>query len=91
MRRYYVRNEKRKLLEAVDALLDKPAAPGLPGPTNRAPSPFRQLKASRGGSAKLSGKRWTIPAARHRVGPELKSISAAAKEMAIELFRPFGQ
>ena len=90
-----VRNEKRMLQEAVDALIDN----GRRGrPVTGAGEPPAQVAcpiccaASRAASARTCwASAWTIPAARVIVvGPTLKLYQCGLpKEMALELFKPF--
>ena len=81
-----VRNEKRMLQEAVDALIDN-GRRGRPvtGPNNRAlKSLSDMLKGKQGKRVDYSGRSVIV------VGPELKMYQCGLpKEMALELFKPF--
>ena len=83
-----VRNEKRMLQEAVDALIDngRRGRP-VPGPGNRALKSLSDMLKGKQGRFRqnLLGKRSVIV-----VGPELKLHQCGLpKEMALELFKPF--
>ena len=90
-----VRNEKRMLQEAVDALIDngrrgRPVT-GAGRPHAQEPCPTC-CAASRAVSVRTCwASAWTIPAVRVIVvGPELKLYQCGLpKEMALELFKPF--
>ena len=89
-----VRNEKRMLQEAVDALIDN-GRRGRPvtGPGNRALKSLSDLLKGKGGRFRqnLLGKRVDYSGRSVIVvGPELKIYQCGLpKEMAIELFKPF--
>ena len=90
-----VRNEKRMLQEAVDALIDN-GRRGRPvtGPGNRASKSLSDMLKGRAGtfpSTNLLGKRVDYSGRSVIVvGPELKIYQCGLpKEMAIELFKPF--
>ena len=89
-----VRNEKRMLQEAVDALIDN-GRRGRPvtGPGNRALKSLSDMLKGKGGRFRqnLLGKRVDYSGRSVIVvGPELKSYQCGLpKEMAIELFKPF--
>ena len=89
-----VRNEKRMLQEAVDALIDN-GRRGRPvtGPGNRALKSLSDMLKGKGGRFRqnLLGKRVDYSGRSVIVvGPELKIYQCGLpKEMAIELFRPF--
>ena len=89
-----VRNEKRMLQEAVDALIDN-GRRGRPvtGPGNRALKSLSDMLKGKGGrfSQNLLGKRVDYSGRSVIVvGPELKIYQCGLpKEMAIELFKPF--
>ena len=89
-----VRNEKRMLQEAVDALIDN-GRRGRPvtGPGNRALKSLSDMLKGKGGRFRqnLLGKRVDYSGrAVIVVGPELKIYQwGLPKEMAIELFKPF--
>ena len=90
-----VRNEKRMLQEAVDALIDNGRRNGRPvtGPGNRALKSLSDLLKGKQGRFRqnLLGKRVDY-SGRYVivVGPELKIYQCGLpKEMAIELFKPF--
>ena len=77
-----IRNEKRMLQEAVDALIDN-GRRGRPvtGPNNR---PLKSLSEMLGKRVDYSGRSVIV------VGPELKIYQCGLpKEMALELFKPF--
>ena len=90
-----VRNEKRMLQEAVDALIDNGRRNGRPvtGPGNRALKSLSDLLKGKQGRFRqnLLGKR--VDSSGRSVivvGPELKIYQCGLpKEMAIELFKPF--
>ena len=90
-----VRNEKRMLQEAVDALIDNGRRNGRPvtGPGNRALKSLSDLLKGKQGRFRqnLLGKRVDYPGRSVIVvGPELKIYQCGLpKEMAIELFKPF--
>ena len=90
-----VRNEKRMLQEAVDALIDNGRRNGRPvtGPGNRALKSLSDLLKGKQGSFRqnLLGKRVDYSGRSVIVvGPELKIYQCGLpKEMAIELFKPF--
>ena len=89
-----VRNEKRMLQEAVDALIDN-GRRGRPvtGPGNRAPKSLSDMLKGKSGRFRqnLLGKRVDYSGRSVIVvGPELKIYQCGLpKEMAIELFKPF--
>lgn len=89
-----VRNEKRMLQEAVDALIDN-GRRGRPvtGPGNRALKSLSDMLKGKGGRFRqnLLGKRVDYSGRSVIVvGPELKIYQCGLpKEMAIELFKPF--
>ena len=89
-----VRNEKRMLQEAVDALIDN-GRRGRPvtGPGNRALKSLSDMLKGKGGRLRqnLLGKRVDYSGRSVIVvGPELKIYQCGLpKEMAIELFKPF--
>ena len=89
-----VRNEKRMLQEAVDALIDN-GRRGRPvtGPGNRALKSLSDMLKGKGGRFRqnLLGKRVDYSGRSVIVvGPEMKIYQCGLpKEMAIELFRPF--
>ena len=89
-----VRNEKRMLQEAVDALIDN-GRRGRPvtGPGNRALKSLSDMLKGKGGRFRqnLLGKRVDYSGRSVIVvGPELKNYQCGLpKEMAIELFKPF--
>ena len=89
-----VRNEKRMLQEAVDALIDN-GRRGRPvtGPGNRALKSLSDMMKGKSGSCRqiLLGKRVDYSGRSVIVvGPELKIYQCGLpKEMAIELFKPF--
>ncbi|MCR4762805.1 MAG: DNA-directed RNA polymerase subunit beta' [Lachnospiraceae bacterium] len=89
-----VRNEKRMLQEAVDALIDngRRGRP-FPGPDNRALKSLPDMLKGKGGRFRqnLLGKRVDYSGRSVIVvGPELKIYQCGLpKEMAIELFKPF--
>ena len=89
-----VRNEKRMLQEAVDALIDN-GRRGRPvtGPGNRALKSLSDMMKGKGGRFRqnLLGKRVDYSGRSVIVvGPELKIYQCGLpKEMAIELFKPF--
>ncbi|MBO5373003.1 MAG: DNA-directed RNA polymerase subunit beta' [Lachnospiraceae bacterium] len=89
-----VRNEKRMLQEAVDALIDN-GRRGRPvtGPGNRALKSLSDMLKGKGGRFRqnLLGKRVNYSGRSVIVvGPELKIYQCGLpKEMAIELFKPF--
>ena len=89
-----VRNEKRMLQEAVDALIDN-GRRGRPvtGPGNRALKPLSDMLKGKSGRFRqnLLGKRVDYSGRSVIVvGPELKIYQCGLpKEMAIELFKPF--
>ena len=84
-----VRNEKRMLQEAVDALIDRPVT----GPGNRALKSLSDMLKGKSGRFRqnLLGKRVDYSGRSVIVvGPELKIYQCGLpKEMAIELFKPF--
>ena len=87
-----IRNEKRMLQEAVDALIDN-GRRGRPvtGPGNRALKSLSDMLKGKQGRFRqnLLGKRVDY-SGRSVVGPELKIYQCGLpKEMAIELFKPF--
>jgi len=85
-----INNEKRMLQEAVDALFDN-GRRGRPSPGRATglKSLSDMLKASRGASAKLLGKRVDYSGRSVIViGPTLLLTSVAAKLMPFELFKP---
>ena len=90
-----VRNEKRMLQEAVDALIDNGRRNGRPvtGPGNRALKSLSDLLKGKQGRFRqnLLGKRVDYSGRSVIVvGPELKIYQCGLpKEMAIELFKPF--
>ena len=90
-----VRNEKRMLQEAVDALIDNGRRNGRPvtGPGNRALKSLSDLLKGKQGRFRqnLLGKRVDYSGRSVIVvGPELKIYQCGRpKEMAIELFKPF--
>ena len=90
-----VRNEKRMLQEAVDALIDNGRRNGRPvtGPGNRALKSLSDLLKGKRGRFRqnLLGKRVDYSGRSVIVvGPELKIYQCGLpKEMAIELFKPF--
>ena len=90
-----VRNEKRMLQEAVDALIDNGRRNGRPvtGPGNRALKSLSDLLKGKQGRFRqnLLGKRVDFSGRSVIVvGPELKIYQCGLpKEMAIELFKPF--
>ena len=90
-----VRNEKRMLQEAVDALIDNGRRNGRPvtGPANRALKSLSDLLKGKQGRFRqnLLGKRVDYSGRSVIVvGPELKIYQCGLpKEMAIELFKPF--
>ena len=90
-----VRNEKRLLQEAVDALIDNGRRNGRPvtGPGNRALKSLSDLLKGKQGRFRqnLLGKRVDYSGRSVIVvGPELKIYQCGLpKEMAIELFKPF--
>ena len=90
-----VRNEKRMLQEAVDALIDNGRRNGSPvtGPGNRALKSLSDLLKGKQGRFRqnLLGKRVDYSGRSVIVvGPELKIYQCGLpKEMAIELFKPF--
>ncbi len=90
-----VRNEKRMLQEAVDALIDNGRRNGRPvtGPGNRALKSLSDLLKGKQGRFRqnLLGKRVDYSGRSGiEVGPELKIYQCGLpKEMAIELFKPF--
>jgi DNA-directed RNA polymerase subunit beta' len=89
-----VRNEKRMLQEAVDALIDNGRRNGRPvtGPGNRALKSLSDLLKGKGRFRQnLLGKRVDYSGRSVIVvGPELKIYQCGLpKEMAIELFKPF--
>ena len=90
-----VRNEKRMLQEAVDALIDNGRRNGHPvtGPGNRALKSLSDLLKGKQGRFRqnLLGKRVDYSGRSVIVvGPELKIYQCGLpKEMAIELFKPF--
>ena len=90
-----VRNEKRMLQEAVDALIDNGRRNGRPvtGPGNRALNSLSDLLKGKQGRFRqnLLGKRVDYSGRSVIVvGPELKIYQCGLpKEMAIELFKPF--
>ena len=90
-----VRNEKRMLQEAVDALIDNGRRNGRPvtGPGNRALKSLSDLLKGKQGRFRqnLLGKRADYSGRSVIVvGPELKIYQCGLpKEMAIELFKPF--
>ena len=90
-----VRNEKRMLQEAVDALIDNGRRNGRPvtGPGNRALKSLSDLLKGKQGRFRqnLLGKRVDYSGRSVIVvGPELKIYQCGPpKEMAIELFKPF--
>ena len=90
-----VRNEKRMLQEAVDALVDNGRRNGRPvtGPGNRALKSLSDLLKGKQGRFRqnLLGKRVDYSGRSVIVvGPELKIYQCGLpKEMAIELFKPF--
>ena len=88
-----VRNEKRMLQEAVDALIDN-GRRGRPvtGPGNRALKSLSDMLKGKSGRFRqnLLGKRVDYSGRSVIVGPELKIYQCGLpKEMAIELFKPF--
>ena len=90
-----IRNEKRMLQEAVDALIDNGRRNGRPvtGPGNRALKSLSDLLKGKQGRFRqnLLGKRVDYSGRSVIVvGPELKIYQCGLpKEMAIELFKPF--
>ena len=90
-----VRNEKRMLQEAVDALIDNGRRNGKPvtGPGNRALKSLSDLLKGKQGRFRqnLLGKRVDYSGRSVIVvGPELKIFQCGLpKEMAVELFKPF--
>ena len=90
-----VRNEKRMLQEAVDALIDNGRRNGRPvtGPGNRALKSLSDLLKGKQGRFRqnLLGKRVDYSGRSVIVvGPELKIYQCGVpKEMAVELFKPF--
>ena len=90
-----VRNEKRMLQEAVDALIDNGRRNGRPvtGPGNRALKSLSDLLKGKQGRFRqnLLGKRVDYSGRSVIVvGPELKMYQCGLpKEMALELFKPF--
>ena len=90
-----VRNEKRMLQEAVDALIDNGRRNGRPvtGPGNRALKSLSDLLKGKQGRFRqnLLGKRVDYSGRSVIVvGPEMKIYQCGVpKEMAIELFKPF--
>ena len=90
-----VRNEKRMLQEAVDALIDNGRRNGRPvtGPGNRALKSLSDLLKGKQGRFRqnLLGKRVDYSGRSVIVvGPELKIYQCGLpKEMAVELFKPF--
>ena len=87
-----VRNEKRMLQEAVDALIDN-GRRGRPvtGPNNRALKSLSDMLKGKQGRQNLLGKRVDYSGRSVIVvGPELKMYQCGLpKEMALELFKPF--
>ena len=85
-------NEKRMLQEAVDSLFDNGAAAGVTGPGNRPlKSLSDMLKGKRGRlHQNLLGKRVDYSGRGGRWSPQLKLGADMHKEMAVELFKPFG-
>ncbi len=89
-----IRNEKRMLQEAVDALIDN-GRRGRPvtGPSNRAPKSLSDMLKGKQGRFRqnLLGKRVDYSGRSVIVvGPELKLYQCGLpKEMALELFKPF--
>ena len=88
-----VRNEKRMLQEAVDALIDNGRGRPVTGPGNRALKSLSDMLKGKSGRFRqnLLGKRVDYSGRSVIVvGPELKIYQCGLpKEMAIELFKPF--
>ena len=88
-----VRNEKRMLQEAVDALIDNGRRGPVTGPGNRALKSLSDMLKGKSGRFRqnLLGKRVDYSGRSVIVvGPELKIYQCGLpKEMAIELFKPF--
>ena len=88
-----VRNEKRMLQEAVDALIDNRRGRPVTGPNNRALKSLSDMLKGKQGRFRqnLLGKRVDYSGRSVIVvGPELKMYQCGLpKEMALELFKPF--